>query len=391
MRCNLKIVHICLCGVVTDGYSYQDNLLTKFQKKNGHDVTMITSAWSYDADGKDLVRIESGSYTNEDGVKVIRLLIKGDKEFHNKTKRYHGVYKSIQNEKPDILFVHGCQFLDVDQVVKYIKKNRETKLFVDNHADFSNSAKGFISRYILHGILWRQRAKMLEPYSDMFYGVLPARVDFLRDIYHIPANKTKLLVMGVDDDAAESATNVDTILSVRKKYNINDDDFLIVTGGKIDMAKKQTIYLMKAVNEINNSKIKMILFGSIVDELKKDVEDNFSERVIYAGWQNANDALKTFAASNLAVFPGRHSVYWEQVVGLGIPIVCKYWEGTTHVDIGGNVKFIRKDTVEDIERIIREVIYDKKEYNKMLNVAQSDRRKKFLYSRIAEQSIRECL
>ena len=32
----MKVVHICLGGPVTDGWNYQDNLLTKYMKKNGH-------------------------------------------------------------------------------------------------------------------------------------------------------------------------------------------------------------------------------------------------------------------------------------------------------------------------------------------------------------------
>ena len=42
-------------------------------------------------------------------------------------------------------------------------------------------------------------------------------------------------------------------------------------------------------------------------------------------------------------------MFWEQVAGMGIPMVCKYWEGTTHVDCGGNVKFLYRDSVEEIK------------------------------------------
>ena len=42
----MKIVHVCLAGIgVTDGWTYQENLLTKYHKKLGHDVTIITSQW----------------------------------------------------------------------------------------------------------------------------------------------------------------------------------------------------------------------------------------------------------------------------------------------------------------------------------------------------------
>ena len=47
-----------------------------------------------------------------------------------------------------------------------------------------------------------------------------------------------------------------------------------------------------------------------------------------------------FSAADLVVFPGRHSVYWEQVVAIGTPMVVKYWDGTTHIDIGGNCMYL---------------------------------------------------
>ena len=31
----MKVTHICLAGPVTDGWNYQDNLLTKYQEKLG--------------------------------------------------------------------------------------------------------------------------------------------------------------------------------------------------------------------------------------------------------------------------------------------------------------------------------------------------------------------
>ena len=44
---------------------------------------------------------------------------------------------------------------------------------------------------------------MINPYVNKFYGVLPARVDFLINEYKLPKNKVELLVMGADDDCIE--------------------------------------------------------------------------------------------------------------------------------------------------------------------------------------------
>lgn len=70
---------------------------------------------------------------------------------------------------------------------------------MDNHSDFSNSARNWLSKNVLHKIVWRTMAKN-RTICKKFYGVLPARVDFLIDVYNLPKEKCELLVMGADDD-----------------------------------------------------------------------------------------------------------------------------------------------------------------------------------------------
>ena len=156
--------------------------------------------------------------------------------------------------KPDILFIHNVQFLDMDKVVSYLKRNKKVKVFCDNHADFTNSAKGFVSRRILHGIIWKHCAKSIEPYTTKFYGVLPARVDFLKEVYGLPEEKCELLVMGADDDRVSQASDPAVREAVRERYKINDDEILLVTGGKIDHNKTQTLTLMDAINKLDTER-----------------------------------------------------------------------------------------------------------------------------------------
>lgn len=383
----MRIIHICLGGPVTDGWSYQDNLLTKYHKKDGNEVSIITSKWIWGNDGK-LTLDTREEYFNDDGVKVIRLDIEGKNNFNRKFKKYRNLYETIKKLNPDILFIHGCQYVDIKNIVKYIKRHPNVRVYVDNHADFSNSATNWISKNILHKIIWKRYAKMIEPYTEKFYGVLPARVDFLTDIYGIPKEKTELLVMGADDENIIQAKRDNVKYELRKKHNINKDDFLIITGGKIDNAKKQTLLLMKAIKLINNKNIKLLVFGS----LSKDIENEFkslidSEIIQYVGWIASNDTYKYIASSDLAVFPGRHSVLWEQTVGLGIPCIFKYWDGTTHVDVGGNCKFLYKDDIEEIKKEIIKIYENKSIYNEMKHIAEDKGMLEFSYLDIAKRSI----
>lgn len=255
----MKVVHICLCGPVTDGWNYQDNMLTKYHRKMGNEVTIITCKSIWGKNGV-LEKDTRSNYINENDIKVIRLENRIGRDVTSKFKVYKSLYKSIENEKPDILFIHGVAFLDVITIRKYLKKNNTVKVFVDNHSDFSNSATSWVSLNILHKVIWRHMAKIIEPYTEKFYGVMPARVDFLTEIYNTPKEKTELLVMGGDDEKISEVKNPQIINKLRETLNISDSDFVIVTGGKIDEAKAQTLLLMEAVKNFNDN-VKLIVFG----------------------------------------------------------------------------------------------------------------------------------
>ena len=382
----MKITHLCLANFYIDNYSYQENMLPKMHKQLGYEVEIIASTETF-VDGVHIGYIKPSSYINEYGINVTRLpyvRYLPNKIVH-KLRVYPGVYKKLEESSPDIIFMHGAQFLSVGAVAKYLKCHPNVILFVDSHADFSNSAKTFASKNILHKIIYKYGIKKINPFVKKWYGVLPARVDFLKDVYGLPAEKIEFLPMGADDDMVEKYSSPVIRTDYRKKYCIDNNDFLIVTGGKINFAKKQTLLLMDAVNQINNPKLKLIVFGSIAPELKNEVEKRCSDKVKYIGWLSSEESYPHFAMADLVVFPGRHSVYWEQVAGMGIPMIVKYWNGTTHINHNGNVKFLNKDSVDEIKKTIEDLFFSD-ELEKMKAAAENSKNF-FSYRSVAKRSV----
>ena len=384
----MKVVHVCLSSFYPDNYSYQENLLPKFHKELGYDVEVIASTQSFDAHGKVCYLPNVGTYQNEYDIKVTRLPYKSENKVWKKLKRYQGTYAVLEKAAPDILFIHGGQFLDIDQIVKYLKGHPDVTVFVDNHADFSNSATNWLSKNFLHKIVWKHTEHQIEPYTKKFYGVLPVRVDFLKDIYGLPAEKCELLVMGADDELVEKAKTTGARERIRKRYGIKDDDFLIITGGKIDKWKTQTLLLMQAVQNIEREDVKLIIFGSVTQELMDQVKELADgTKVQYIGWIMSNDSYDYFEAADLVVFPGRHSVMWEQVTGQGKPMLVKDWPGTHHVDLGGNVRFLAKDSAKELQSEIEHLLKNPVELEKMKRVAQEQGMQVFSYKEIAKRAI----
>ena len=69
-------------------------------------------------------------------------------------------------------------------------------------------------------------------------------------------------------------------------------------------------------------------------------------------------------------------------------MICKYWEGTTHIDMGGNVEFLKTDSAEEIKEKILGLANKNSKYNKMKMVANDKTKAVFSYASIAAVSIK---
>ena len=365
----MKVVHLCLCSFFPDGYAYQENLLPKYHRILGYEVEVIASKVTFDANGQLSIYIGPKKYINEYEIPVTRLDY-GRLKTDIKLKRYIGTYDALIAAKPDILFIHGCQFLDISAVVKYLRKHENVEVFVDNHADFSNSASGWISKHILHRIIWKYYANKIKPYTKKFYGVLPARVDFLIEQYRLPKEKCELLVMGGDDEIIQKTKESSIRRKLREKHCISEDDFLVVTGGKINHYRPEVLNLMRAVADINRSNVKLLVFGNVSDELKPEFETLCrEEQIIYVGWLKSKDTYKVIETADLVVFPGLHSVMWEQAVAQAKPCIFRDLDGFHHVDIGGNADFVSDVSVQSLKEALLKVIDNPDHYMEMKKVA----------------------
>ena len=74
----MKITHICVCGMFSDGFSYQENLITKYQVKAGFDVSLIATKYLWNMDGNQS-KSTRDYYVNEDGVTIHRLDLQSGK------------------------------------------------------------------------------------------------------------------------------------------------------------------------------------------------------------------------------------------------------------------------------------------------------------------------
>ena len=172
---------------------------------------------------------------------------------------------------------------------------------------------------------------------------------------------------------------------IRDKYNIPYNAFLIVTGGIIDKRKCQDL-LMKAVDNLSALNVWLIVFGEAKKEMLP-ICNMFSSKdnIVFTGWVEANYSYSLFLASDLAVFPGTHSVLWEQAASCGVPQIIKRLPGMEHINVNGNAYLMDDVTIENLTNKIKEYlnveIYDS--IKRKAEVAAPF----FYYKEIAKQSI----
>ena len=385
----MRIVHIAPNSPYNDRWGYQDNLLPKYHANMGHNVTLIVPNLTH-ANGQ-IAQTTCDEFDSFDGFHVIRRknaipkIFKLDVFFH--TIKVYDILKKI---KPDFVFYHGLVSSTIFQVTRYKRlENPNLVIVQDNHLDYNiGFGKQMPLKHKLLVFKHRLVYALNDKYISKVYGVTPWRRDYAIDVFGVPRDKADVLIMGADDEKVDLQHRKETRARVRKRYDIKDKDFLIVTGGKIDK-KKKIDKLMNAV--ANDSNVKLLVFGIVLDDVKKEFDALIKQNknIIYIGWINSDKVYDYFFAADLVFFPGQHSVLWEQACASKVPCVFEKWDGMDHVNNGGNSDFVSPATVETIKTKIEELKFTPK-YFKMKAVAESDKTDIYLYSKIAEKSL-ECV
>lgn len=373
------------------GMGYQENYLTVKHIELGYDVHAISTS-----DGITFPKENKGSFPIEhitkEGLHIHYL------ETNNSILRKipfivgwihitKGLFKKLTQVKPDIIFVHGICKIDNIEVVKYCKVHPEVELFVDNHSDYYNTPVNTLREKSFKYTVGRYIGKKFNTYAKRIWGVSPWRVTYQQEVYSITPDKSGLLVMGGDEKAIKWEQREEVRIELRQKLEIPDSAFVVITGGKIDKTKNIHL-LIDAITGDTTSNVHLIIFGRFEKDMKEYAEALTDKRIHNVGWITPNEANDYFLASDLACFPGTHSVLWEQACACGLPAIFKDWDGGfSHVDVGGNCILLKEISIESLYSTINRLVNNKEDYEKMKEVAQTKARKIFSYIEIAKRSI----
>ena len=374
-RLDMKIVHVTHHYI--DGWGYQDNLLPKYQQKSGNDVVVLTENSHLPQSCKEDI-VKKGSDYYDGNVRIRKF-----KSYLNTESSgfvCSGLYKLLEQEKPDLIFHHGIDSSSMVVSAYYKKKHNGCLMFVDNHVDEINQSKNKLW-LTLNNRLWLPSiVRLLSSLIDYFWGVTPLRCEYLKNVFKVPAEKVGLLPFGGDTDVINSITDDTKVL--RMKYKIPSSSFVLVSGGKMD-ASKGTINLIHLFNELKQEypQIHLVLFGKADREVASLAERSRSITMI--GWCNRADTLSLLKLSDVAVWPLLHTTLIDDAISVGTPLIVKMSGNVSHYEANRNGIYLATNNPKELKSALYDMM-DEGNYERMKKNAM-EMASKYRYENIVQK------
>jgi len=348
----MKILHLMLSCFYIDGWNYQENALPRQNILDGHEVKIVASTETYKLPNI-ICYIPPSQYVNEDGIEVIRVPFRRSipHGLGRKVRAFEGVYGLIEQFSPDVILHHGCSGYEILTVAKYKKNHPTVRFFADNHADFHNSAKSFFSREILHRRFYAPILRKALPYIEKVLCLSLETMDFLEQIYSVPAEKMEFYPLGgrlVTPEEREKRRKL-----VRSGLAISDGEVLLVHSGKMAESKR-TLELLRAFSSIQVPFFKLCLIGSIGAGIRTDAENLMKRdrRISFVGWKNAEELQDYLCAADIYVQPGTQSATMQNALCCSCPVMLYPYKSHKPF-LHGNGFFVESE--QDIEYALRKI------------------------------------
>lgn len=311
-----------MCDSYAEGWSYHRNLMSEQNKKDGHDVTIITTEYTMGKNGES-IKTDSGiSYTTSK-IKIVRLKARVPclpLIIQDRLRWVVGLYKQITIERPDVIMVHDIQFLSLTDISRYKTEHPSVYLCGDNHGDYFNSARKFLSKEILHKHFYRYIVQKNFKNFDKFLYLSYETKTFFEEMYNVDLKQAvfspiSFPIMSLDEKAIIRK-------DIRRKLEISEDTILLVHSGKLE-SRKKTQSILSALKQIPEGNFKLIIIGSIPKDEHESLISliNKDKRVDFLGWKNASELRRYVAAADLYLQPGTQSVTFMDSLSVATPVM----------------------------------------------------------------------
>lgn len=334
----VRIVHLDLAGFYTEDTLYQTNLLARFNLRDGHEVTIISTVYHWK--GADIVKVPPCDMFVEGGVRLSRLeYANPDPAFaRQKFRKVRNLYAALKKLEPDIIFCHCLQFWSVLDVVRYKKDHPEVKLYADTHAAAYNSGTNRLSLHVLHRGLYRHLTQRALPYLEKYFYITEASRRFSVQNYGVPESLMEFYPLGGTLPPEEEYQ------ADRAELGLAENTPLLVHSSKLD-ALKRTDALLRAFAAVPELNAGLAVIGSIPEDRKELLTSlmDADGRVAYLGWRSGEELGEYLCACDLYCQSGSESATLQNAMCRGCPVLSYPHEDYTKDLDYGNILWAKTE------------------------------------------------
>ena len=316
----MRVLHVCICGPFTDGFSYQENELVEQHAALGHEVTVIASTDTY-ADSQ-IVRAEAGSTRLRCGATLIRLPYAWGMQgwIASKIRAYSGLMQCISSIKPDRILFHGLTAWDLLTVAAYVRRNPHATLYADSHEDWNNSARTMLSKWVLHYCFYRPILRHSLSTIRKVLCISLETIEFVQDFYGIEQTQIEFFPLGgvLWEDEAYQVTRD----NIRESRGWSKVHRVFLQSGKIDRAKR-LVETLRIFAKLTDPNLRLVITGQIMPDVKEEVLIliNDDPRVEMLGWVDPQQLRALLCAVDVYVQPGSQSVTMQMALCCRCPVL----------------------------------------------------------------------
>jgi glycosyltransferase involved in cell wall biosynthesis len=289
--------------------------------------------------------------------KIIRISTffeKGEKIWLNKLTH------EIKIIKPDVIYVHGVEYISFFRVLFLSLYVKSFKLVTDTHS-LPIFTKGSIFRLIYYAILRFTIFKLVNNQNLTVFYTAEENKNLLINIYKIKKALVKPFPIGAD--LSSFYYDASDRIAFRKMFNISENEFLILFTGRLTISKSPHLILeaLKLIeDDVINISITVIFVGyTDLDYLKSHVEKIFLKKIKLLVFPNVPSIeLKSyFSAADLAVYPKETTLSSLECQACCLPVIMEEnFTNRERIKHGGLLYL--SNNIIDLSLKIKELIMD---------------------------------
>lgn len=360
---------------------YQITILSKYLRKFGHQVTIVTAEMDKMPDyltsffGKDNIEERDRAYEEQYGVKIVRLPLK--RYISGRAIYKESLVQVVRSFQPELLFVHGNDTASA-MTLLWSHKKLGCPLISDNHMCL------MASRNPLAGLFRRFYRMVFTPIikKDHLYVVSTGEDRYAVNQLGVPLGQSPLISFGSDLMLFHPDGQVKS--EFRKQNGIAEDAFVVLYAGKMDEAKGGQLLADLICEHLQTQReVVYVVIGNTVGEYGAKLEARLREspyRVLRFPTQKYCDLASFFQGADLALIPKQCSLSLFDFNAAGLPVLAE--DNVINIERcgHGNGWTFHEGDLLDFKRKLEQILsMPQEEFNKVSETATAFITKEYNY------------